>query len=165
MFPALKTPPMLTHMAKWIIKGRLKHIKEPSVGLKGICSAKVRQSWTKQTLCLESITEICVLSHAVRATDYEVMLGVKERRIKSWTPTVKDSRNQNGDILLHCARASGRGKGTPWAQELAYFHQMVPPHHLHLESGSWPEEPVWAVHGEKFFCLVTVLYPQKVLET
>ena len=50
-------------------KGPLKRIKDPTVGIKGPCSIKARQSWKKYTLCHESITESCVLLDVGRATD------------------------------------------------------------------------------------------------
>ena len=61
---------------KWDIKGPLKHTKDPIVGIKGTCSAKVRLNWKKYNLCLESFTETCLFLDVGRDTDFKVMLHV-----------------------------------------------------------------------------------------
>lgn len=40
------------------------------------------------------------------------------------------------------------GTAYPRVGELAYFNQMEPPHYPYLKTGSWLEEPVWAVHQD-----------------
>lgn len=169
MFPALEISPLFSSQVynvfickfwhdaisdgKMDTKGPLKHMKDPSVDIKGTCSTKVRLCWKRYTLCLESITESCLLLDVGRDVEFINTICAQESRIKSWAPKVKGSRNQNGDIFPHCARASVPGQGTPWVGELAYFNQIVPPCYLCLETGSCLEELVWAVPREKLFLL------------
>lgn len=110
------------------IKGPLKHIKDPTGGIKGTCSTKVRLNWKQYTPCVESNREICLVLDAGRETDFRSNDIWMCSRIRNqvWAPKLGDNRTFASIVQ----GASVPGRDTSRVGALAYFTQTAPPRYL-----------------------------------